>query len=133
MRILYRVPVVTQKGVFLREETVGIDSCWEFKEDTGGTLWFRYGGPKGLLACISVLIELDNKPWLHVSISRRDRIPSYEELVFAKETLIGKSKKAIQVFPADEEHVNQHPFCLHLWRCLQGDPLPDFTRGNKMI
>lgn len=27
-------------------------------------------------------------------------------------------------------HVNKHPYCLHLWRCLDGDVVPDFTRGG---
>jgi hypothetical protein len=46
---------------------------------------------------------------------------------------IGDGRKAIQVFAPVAEHVNIHEFCLHLWHCLDGDPLPDFTRGGPTI
>jgi hypothetical protein len=28
---------------------------------------------------------------------------------------IGRNHEAVQVFPRDEDFVNCHPFCLHLW------------------
>lgn len=31
------------------------------------------------------------------------------------------------------KHVNKHPYCLHLWSCLDGPVLPDFTRGSDGI
>jgi hypothetical protein len=69
----------------------------------------------------------DNKRWLHVSLSHKDRIPTYEELCEVKARFVGEDKKAIMVFPTAENHVNIHPNCLHLWHCLDEDPLPEFS------
>lgn len=77
--------------------------------------------------------ELDGKRWLHVSLARPDFMPSYEDVKLVKELFIGEENKAIQVFPPKSEHVNIHVHCLHLWHCLDGDPLPDFTQGGKTL
>lgn len=79
-----------------------------------------------VLAAVS--IELDMKLWLHVSLSRRDRIPSYQDLCFVKKWWIGEDGTAIQVFPPASQHVSDHPNCLHLWSPLEGSPLPDFRK-----
>ena len=70
----------------------------------------------------------DNKWWLHVSLSRRKYIPSYEDLADVKRVFVGDARQALQIFPRRERHVNIHPHCLHLWACLEpeGDGLPDF-------
>lgn len=76
-------------------------------------------------------VESDGKRWLHVSCSRRNRLPSWEELRLVKDTFIGKDRKAISVLPCEGEYVNDHPFVLHLFSCLDGDGLPDFrTEGT---
>ena len=70
----------------------------------------------------------DGRWWLHVSVSRRKYIPSYEDLANVKQTFIGNRFQAMQLFPRRERHVNIMPYCLHLWACLEpdGDGLPDF-------
>jgi hypothetical protein len=69
----------------------------------------------------------DESVWLHVSVSRANQLPSYEDLVTVKEIFIGCDAKAIMVFPPRDKHVNIHPNCLHLFSCLTGDPLPEFS------
>jgi hypothetical protein len=66
--------------------------------------------------------------WLHVSVSRAKYIPSYEDLSDVKRTFVTNAVQAVQIFPRHERHVNIHPYCLHLWACLDshGDGLPDF-------
>lgn len=64
--------------------------------------------------------------WMHVSLSRQSKLPSYADICRVKEEIIGKEKKAIQVHPPESEHVNIHPYCLHLWSPIGHDPLPDF-------
>lgn len=86
----------------------------------------------GLRVILSYSTERDGKIWQHVSVSREGRVPSYEELCMVKETLVGPEKGAVQVFPPKEEHVNYHPYCLHLWHCCDGNPLPDFRREGKV-
>jgi len=75
-------------------------------------------------------VEADGKLWLHVSCAMRNRLPSWEELKMVKETFIGKDKQALQILPVEEKYVNYHPNCLHLWHCVTGDGLPDFTVGR---
>jgi hypothetical protein len=82
---------------------------------------------------LSITEEADGKEWMHASISRRNRLPDYNDLVELKNIFIGPHRKAVQIFPPMLEHVDIHKFCLHLWACLGADPLPDFTRGGKSI
>lgn len=86
-----------------------------------------------LVVMVTVARYGDGKRWLHVSASFRDRLPTYPEMCRIKEDVIGADKKAVQVFVPMSEHVNIHPFCLHLWHCVDGDPLPDFTCGTGSI
>ena len=74
----------------------------------------------------------EGKRWIHVSVSRKKRLPTYEELARIKRDFIGDDKKAIMVLPEAEHHVNIHPYCLHLFHCEDGDGLPEFSR-NGMI
>lgn len=87
----------------------------------------------GLKVIQSIAYEQDLKRWIHTSYSRRSRMPTYKDTQFIKKWFIGEDKKAIMVFPKKIEHVNIHEFCLHLWTCLEADPLPDFTQGSGSI
>ena len=75
----------------------------------------------------SVSREMDGKLWLHVSFAHPKRIPNYEEITSVKARFIGKDKYAMMIFPPEEMHVNLHGYCLHLWHCLDGHPLPEFS------
>lgn len=92
-----------------------------------------YIAKDGLQVICSADTEQDGKVWLHVSFSRRNRLPSYGDMIRVKDAFIGPKKKAIMVLPADSEYVNIHPFCLHLFHCLEDDPLPDFTQQSGSI
>lgn len=85
-----------------------------------------------LTAIISGQVELDGRGWVHLSIAHPKRMPSYEELKIAKERFLG-DVMAYQVFAPRSEHVNLHSRALHLWHCLDGPALPDFTRGGESI
>ena len=87
---------------------------------------------RGLLVLADVAIKDDDRLWYHVSFSRSKSIPSYEDCAFIKQTFFGAQRWAIQVFPAQKNHVSFHPNCLHLWHCLEGNPLPEFSK-NGMI
>jgi len=82
---------------------------------------------------LSGAYEMDKKRWLHLSIARPDRLPTWDELKTAKTLFLGRETMAIQVMPPESKYVNQHPYCLHLWHCLDGDPCPDFTAGTGSI
>ena len=93
----------------------------------------RYESFYGLRVIMSGAIEQDGKKWIHVSLSRKSRMPTYKDITVVKRLFIGADKKALQVLEPESEHANIHPFCLHLWHCVDADPLPDFTHGLGTI
>ena len=71
--------------------------------------------------------------WLHVSVSRTKRIPSYKDLAGVKRAFVGDTVQAVQVFSKREHHINIMPYCLHLWARLDApDGLPDFGREGSV-
>lgn len=54
--------------------------------------------------------------WDHVSVSRTDRVPNWQEMCFIKELFFEEHETAMQVHPPRSEWVNNHEHCLHLWR-----------------
>lgn len=97
-------------------------------------LEYRGGGPaKGLLGLLTAQIEQDGKAWLHLSLSQKKRIPSWDQLRMAKEDLLGRDSLALQILPPAAEYVNFHPRCLHLWVCMDGRPTPDFRNSQGSI
>lgn len=108
---------------------------WRRQED--GLASFYHGvwdnDKKQMRVIISYAKYDDGRLWYHVSVSHRKRMITYDELVYIKRHWVGDDHKAIMVLPEKEKHVNIHPNCLHLFCCLDGDPLPDFTGGMGTI
>jgi hypothetical protein len=109
-----------------------IPDGWECIDERGDGAAYR--SPDGkLFVIVSIGKEMDNKLWFHLSVSHKKRIPNYDELCFVKEKFLGPDVYAIMVWPPKKNHVNLHPYCLHLWSCLEGHPLPEFSRGLGTI
>jgi len=86
-----------------------------------------------LRAIVSCAEERDGRLWLHLSVSHRERLPSWREMVECKELFLG-NREAYQVVPPRERYVNIHPRTLHLFALLDGAPaLPDFTRESGSL
>lgn len=81
---------------------------------------------------MSCKLERDEKRWLHVSVCHQRRLPDWEDLREAKDLFIGRDRVAVQVLPRAAEYVNIHNNVLHLWSCLDGDPVPDFRVGGAI-
>lgn len=62
--------------------------------------------------------------WEHVSVSRPDRCPTWEEMCFIKALFWDDEDCVIQFHPPKSDYVNNHPYCLHLWRNTSGQELP---------
>lgn len=63
--------------------------------------------------------------WEHVSVSRDDRCPTWDEMSRVKRWFWDDEEAVMQLHPPLSSHVNQHPFCLHLWRPKKAAiPLP---------
>ena len=86
----------------------------------------------GLSVIVSAAIYDDGKEWLHVSFSRKSKMPTYADLQLVKREFIGSDKKAIMVFPEQGNYVNIHPNCLHLWYSAEA-PVPEFSQGMGTI
>lgn len=63
--------------------------------------------------------------WDHVSVSRADRVPNYEEMEQIAGLFFQGHETAVQYHVPAQDHVNIHPHCLHWWRpTFAGLPRP---------
>lgn len=70
----------------------------------------------GDLLVISSGSQPDVSPWEHVSVSLRDRCPTWEEMCKIKDLFWGSHETVLQFHPSRDKYVNHHAFCLHLWK-----------------
>lgn len=83
----------------------------------------------------------DGMGWEHVSVTvspnknQATRFPTWEEMSIVKDHFWDDTDTVIQFHPPASEYINQHPYCLHLWRKQFFEmPLPDsITVGNKKV
>lgn len=54
--------------------------------------------------------------WDHVSVSFRNRCPSWEEMCRVKKIFFNDDEACIEYHPAKDNYVNLHPYCLHMWK-----------------
>lgn len=88
---------------------------------------FRVPGPRGEdLMIIASPGDADaNIPWEHVSVSTRHRCPTWEEMCFVKDLFWDEEEPVMQLHPPKSTWINNHRFCLHLWRPRnEAIPLP---------
>lgn len=63
--------------------------------------------------------------WDHVSVSRRDRCPTWDEMHAVKRLFFDDDEAVMQLHPPAATWRNAHPYCLHLWRPQDSEiPLP---------
>ena len=111
---------------------IGAPGWGEIDPPYAGMRCFR-NWKQGLEALVSAAPMDDGRRWLHFSLVHRHSVPTWSDLVAAKEALLGPETKAILVIAPRSQWVNIHPNCLHLFVCLDGDPLPDFTQGSGSL
>lgn len=63
-----------------------------------------------------VILASNGGDWEHVSISTSSRCPKWEEMCYFKELFFNDDEVVVQYHPAKSEYVNNHQFCLHLWK-----------------
>lgn len=54
--------------------------------------------------------------WEHVSVSLDSRIPNWIEMCFVKDLFWNEEECVVQYHPPKSKYINNHPYCLHLWR-----------------
>ncbi len=62
------------------------------------------------------VIASDGLEWEHVSVSRPDRIPTWDEMCRVKAMFWSDDDCVMQLHPPKSDWVNNHSRCLHLWR-----------------
>ena len=77
---------------------------------------FEIHGPCGRELRIIATSGTDEIPWEHVSVSLPNRCPNWEEMCFVKDLFWEPEETVMQLHPPKSEWINQHPYCLHLWR-----------------
>ncbi|GIW55015.1 MAG: hypothetical protein KatS3mg082_1419 [Nitrospiraceae bacterium] len=58
-----------------------------------------YRSDDGLVAVMSGSTEQDGRRWIHLSVSRKDRLPSWDDLVRVRDAFLGPEVEAYQVIP----------------------------------
>ncbi len=64
------------------------------------------------------VIVSDTHGWDHVSVTilNEERCPTWEEMCWVKGLFFLPNECAIQYHPSQDNYVNCHPYCLHLWK-----------------
>jgi hypothetical protein len=62
--------------------------------------------------------------WDHVSVSLPNRCPNWPEMEHVKRSFFSAGETAMQLHVPPSDHVNHHPYCLHLWRPNDGREIP---------
>lgn len=61
----------------------------------------------------------------HCSVSLPNRCPSWEQMCAIKELFWRDDETCMELHPAKENYVNNHPYCLHIWKPINKEiPLP---------
>lgn len=89
---------------------------WELKargvvgDDHGGCFIVERNGVE--LRCMASAGE----GWDHISISTESRCPTWEEMEHIRKLFAKPGETWMQLHLPEREHINCHPYCLHLWR-----------------
>ena len=59
--------------------------------------------------------------WDHVSASRANRCPNWPEMEYVKRLFFKDDETAMQLHVPPGDHINMHPYTLHLWRPQQAE------------
>jgi len=71
-----------------------------------------------------VMVGWDDE-WEHVSVSKSHRCPTWDEMCWVKWLFWHDDETVVQYHVPAADHINCHPFCLHLWRNRKrGFPMP---------
>jgi hypothetical protein len=62
-----------------------------------------------------IMVAVEDGRW-HLSISRRDRLPNWEEVKRARYELVPDEVTMAMLLPPEDEYVNVQEYCFHLWQ-----------------
>lgn len=86
---------------------------------------FFFLGPFGGILQVIVSSASEEYAWDHVSVSMPNRCPNWPEMSWIKSLFFDDEETVMQLHPPKSQYVNNHPYCLHLWRPIKENiPLP---------
>lgn len=99
------------------------DRVWEHA--AFGVSGDDYGGAFKLKSATSTdwlrISASSGEGWDHVSVSTARRAPSWAEMEQVKHLFFRDDETAMQLHVPSSDHINFHPYCLHLWRPQDAD------------
>ena len=113
--------------MFKVPEKYRLKSCgaWSSDESFGNNGAFQVDKMK--------IIASDGDGWDHVSVSNKNKIPTWAQMCQVKNLFWDEEDCVIQFHPPKKEYVNFHEFTLHLWK-FQGEEFktpPGYMVGPK--
>lgn len=92
---------------------------WATTPENGNNgLFFVPGARQGDVLRV---IASDGEGWEHVSVSMPNRCPTWAEMCRVKDLFWSDSDCVVQFHPPRSDWVNNHQYCLHLWRPIDAD------------
>jgi len=114
---MFRVPEKNRiiKGQMASDHSFGNNGAFAIQKSIRTCLW---------------IIASDGDGWEHVSIhavsENKQRTPSWDEMCFVKSIFWDEEDCVIQFHPPKHDYVNNHKYCLHLWRPVNEKiPMPN--------
>jgi len=92
--------------------------CYRGKEEwikAGDGMTNGHADVPGAFRTLTIIFS-DGMGWEHVSVSTPSRCPNWAEMCFVKNLFWAPDDVVMQLHPRESAYVNNHPFCLHLWR-----------------
>lgn len=94
----------------------------EGRDGFGGTLYDKKS------RCNLNFIMSWGAGWEHCSVSitaQYKRCPSWEQMCAIKNVFWNEDEACMQLHPAKKDYVNNHEYCLHIWRPIEKEiPMP---------
>lgn len=79
---------------------------------------FAFRRADGLTVLVSVEIHECGRRWVHASASKKNQLPSWQDLKIVKDLFFGPERLVVQILAPKAEWVNFHETTLHLWHCI---------------
>lgn len=77
---------------------------------------FRVPNPYVMGTGALIVIASDGLGWDHVSVSLKERCPSWAEMEYIKRMFWEPEDAVFQLHPPLSEYINKCATCLHMWR-----------------
>lgn len=80
---------------------------------------------------LMAIVSLDDGRF-HLSVSCKDRYPTWDEIADARYDLLPHDIEAAMILPCPENYVNFHPYTFHLWEIHDPElPIDRDSAGDR--